>query len=110
MSCNRENVTWQSVDGRWNIGFYEFWDVDTHKEDWDYEWDVEYGSDFHWVSSGHPTPEAARDAWRGANPGGSSIYEYNEQNAEACAHFDKLAQELRGRERERRAAQPRSRW
>lgn len=99
MSCNRENVTWQSADGTWSVGFYEFYSVDTHKEDWDYEWDVEYGSDFHWVSTGHRTEDQARDSWSGANPGGTMIYEHTPANAADCARFDQMACDCRERAR-----------
>ncbi|KQO98820.1 hypothetical protein [Leifsonia sp. Leaf264] len=75
MSFNRENVIWQSPDGTWNRGFYT---ANTHDayddEDYDPEWDVDYEwSSFQWVSTGHPSQEAAHDAWRGSNPGGHNV-------------------------------------
>lgn len=93
MSVNRENVIWKSRDGTWNRGFYDYYPVDTHKDDWDYEWDVEYDySRFNWVSTGHATQEAARDSWHGAKPGCSNIYE--EPSAETDA-LDALAKAFR---------------
>lgn len=92
MSCNRENVSWQSKDGSWNLAFYEFWNVDRDKEDWDYEWDVEYGSDFHWVTTGHASREAAREAWTSANPGGGTVIAYTPESAAQCDALDAQAE------------------
>jgi len=90
MSFNRENVTWQSEDGTWSIGFWEvLWTGE------DPEWDVEYGSRFGWASTGHPTAEAARDAWTGANPGGGGVTPFCEAFAEECRRYDALAAELK---------------
>ena len=68
MSFNRENVTWQAPDGTWSLGFFEVtWTGE------DPEWDVEYGSKFCWVTTGHATEDAAYAAWDGANPGGGDV-------------------------------------
>jgi len=88
MSFNRENVIWQSPDGTWSRGFYEV--VWTDPEG-DPEWDVEYGSDFEWVSTGHPTEEAAHDSWDGSNPGGSWTQTYSPESASECARLDEKA-------------------
>ena len=73
MPVNRENVTWPSEDGTWNIGFFDFWE--TGGEDRDFEWDVEYDWDkFNWCSTGHATREDADAAWTGPNPGGGRFY------------------------------------
>lgn len=75
MSCNRENVVWKGRDGKWNVGHFAFYSVDTDKEDWDYEWDVEYDySEFHWASVGHATEDEAHAAWQGSNPGCSMVH------------------------------------
>lgn len=92
MSFNRKNVVWQSKDGTWNRAFYEFWEVDTDDDGFDPEWDVEYGEDFNWVSTGHPTLEAAEESWNGANPGDWDEYPYSPANAAACDAFDQKAQ------------------
>lgn len=86
MSLNRENVTWPSPDGLWNIGFFEFYQTGE-----DHEWDVEYDYDhFSWCSVGHATREQANDAWHGPNPGGGEVYTTaNEQTA----RYDRLAAE-----------------
>ncbi len=85
MSCNRENITWQSADQKWNIGFYTYYNIgDNSDEDFDYEWDVEYEDDsFWWVSTGHATP---RDAYRAycldnANPGTTTVLQYKGNSA-----------------------------
>ena len=64
-SFNRENVSWQSPNGTWNLGFFEVvWEGDE-----DPEWEVEYDFDhFEWVSTGHDTQNEADDAWDGSNP------------------------------------------
>lgn len=92
MSFNRKNIIWQSKDGTWNRAFYEFWEVDTDDDDFDPEWDVEYGEDFNWVSTGHLTLEAAEESWKGANPGGWDEYPYSPADAAACDEFDQKAQ------------------
>ncbi len=96
MSCNRENVTWQSADGTWNRGFYRCYDVgDTSDPDWDYEWDVDYDFDrFEWVSVGHKTREAAHDSWNGANPGGTIISEFNPKYIKETELYDEMAKKL----------------
>lgn len=88
MSLNRRNVIWQSADGSWNRGFYEFWNTDEDSDDFDPEWDVEYGDDFNWVSTGHATKETADSSWRGANPGCDEEIEFNQRNAAGCAALD----------------------
>lgn len=93
MSCNRENVLWQSKDGTWNRAFYECFDVgDPDDEDWDYEWDVEYGEDFEWLSLGQATKDAAMNAWDGSNPGGWDECAYAGHPAE-CDRYDVKAAE-----------------
>lgn len=89
MSCNRENITWETKDGKWNIGFYAFHEVAPEDdEDFDYEWDVEYDNDTFWfVSTGHATSQQAMDAYcrQHSNPGGgwASSYKGNsKQNKE----------------------------
>lgn len=85
MSLHRENVIWVSRDGKWNRGFYEYYNVNVGGEDWDHEWDVEYIYDsFNWVSTGHATEEAANMAWTGSNPGSAEII------SEASAETDRL--------------------
>jgi hypothetical protein len=70
MSVHRENITWVSRDGTWNRGFYDYYNVNTESDDFDFEWDVEYDySRFNWVSTGHATQEEADAAWDGSNPG-----------------------------------------
>lgn len=100
MSCNRENVTWQSADGTWNMGFYPFYNVgDTSDPDWDYEWDVEYEYDrFGWITQGHRTPESAYEAYTrcNANPGGTMEVEWRGNEAE-CRRYDEMAEDAKRR-------------
>lgn len=92
MSKNRENTTWQSRDGSWNIGFYDYYETGGHgDEDYDDEWDVEYTNDFHWVSTGHATEYDAQAAWRGANPGGGSIIPIDKTEPAANDIYDDKA-------------------
>lgn len=103
MSFHRENVTWPSPDGRWNIGFYDFYETGGDDEDHDPEWDVEYDhSRFNWCSTGHATREEANDAWRGSNPGGGEVYE---TASEQTAKLDQMAADWAAQQ----AATPRSR-
>lgn len=95
MSKNRENVTWQSKDGSWNIGFYDYHEVrGDDDEDYDSEWDVEYTDDFHWVSAGHPSAASAQRAWRGASPGGGEEMSYNEATKDRSETYDDMAAKL----------------
>jgi hypothetical protein len=87
MSFHRENVTWQSENGKWNLGFYEvLWMGE------DEEWDVEYGSGFDSVYIGYPTADAAYRAIWGPNPGGTSVYDYGEGNLSVIKHFQDAAE------------------
>lgn len=96
MSVNRENVTWQSSNGKWNLAFYDFYNVrGDDDEDFDPEWDVEYTDDFNWVSTGHATREAADNSWMGANPGGGTHIEFTPENAKYCAALDAKAAAFR---------------
>ena len=96
MSVNRENLTWQSADGTWNIAFYDFYETgDTSDPDFDYEWDVEYTDDFNFVSMGHGTEEKAYEAYtrNHANPGGTTVYPWA-GNEEHNAALDVKAREF----------------
>ena len=96
MSFNRENIAWQSKSGLWNLGFYTVlkgWDDGS--DDYDPEWDVDYDFErFEWVSTGHPTYQAASDSWDGANPGCTTIVEFTEENTAQCAALDQKAARL----------------
>lgn len=76
MSFNRESITWQAKDGTWSIGFFRATVIGD-----DPEWDVDYDyRTFSWVSTGHPTEEAARDSWNGPNPGCfETVYELTDK-------------------------------
>ncbi|WP_316521087.1 hypothetical protein [Kitasatospora brasiliensis] len=116
MSLHRENVTWQREDGTWSIGFYKFtepWEYGgDDPDDYDHEWDVEYDHGAFWyLSTGHPTWEAAGDEYTKTepNPGGTTIMrwecpEHREEiarlDAIAAEHPARLAAEARAREAE----------
>ena len=93
MSVNREHVVWQSSNGLWNIGFWDFFEVNQDDDNFDYEWDVQYTDEFNFVVRNLATQEMAENAWRGrmANPGGAEIVEYSEANAKLCETYDKRA-------------------
>lgn len=92
MSVNRENITWQSKDKTWNIGFYTCIPGDSYDDDYDSEWDADYDfNSFEWVSTGHSTEREAELAWRGANPGGGSVMNYSTKNAKDIAALDLMA-------------------
>lgn len=104
MSCNRENVIWQSKDGTWSRAFYEFWTVNEDSDDFDSEWDVEYGDNFNWVSVGHPSEDAAERSWKGANPGGWTVVGYSPATASQCDALDAKAKAFRETRRMGRCA------
>ena len=93
MSLNRENVTWQSADGKWNMGFYDYEYVNTESEDFDSEWDVEYNYDmFCCVIKNKLSPEDAYNSYvfNHANPGGTVIYDYTEENMNMIESFEAI--------------------
>lgn len=97
MSTNRENITFQTADGKWNIGFWEFFYINTDSEDFDSEWDVEYNySSFWYASTGHATPEKAYEAYtrNHSNPAGTSILTY-EGNENECDNYAEMVQKLK---------------
>ncbi|MFJ4668861.1 hypothetical protein [Kitasatospora purpeofusca] len=93
MSLNRENVIWQTEQGTWSIGFFEF-EYPDH-EDFDPEWDVEYDrSLFWWVSTGHADPDEAVEAYRAehANPGdASTCIEWSADTGAKIARYEEMA-------------------
>lgn len=99
MSLNRENVTWQTQQGTWSIGFFAFSHPDS--EEYDHEWEVEYDhGSFWWVSTGHADPDAAMNEYRKqeANPGGSTWVHWSEENAAEIARYEEMAATRRAEE------------
>lgn len=94
MSFHRENVTWQSNDGTWSIGFWSFTEQESSwEDDYDNEWDVEYMYDSFWfVSTGHVNTESAWNDYTRyhSNPGSTTIMPYKGNSAE-CKRLDRLA-------------------
>lgn len=94
MSHTRENTTWQSANGTWNIGFYEFHETG-YGEDWDPEWDVEYNDDAFWfASTGHRTTDEAYAAYtrEHPNPGGTTVLEYTAENRDEITRLEAMAE------------------
>ncbi|MBM3105555.1 hypothetical protein IIE18_10430 [Pseudomonas sp. V1] len=87
-------MIWKSKDGTWNRGVYEFWE-DYDDDDFDPEWNVTYGDNFNWVSTGHATAERADASWHGANPGGHTQIEYTPQSAAECDALDEKSRQFR---------------
>ncbi|MFZ3475337.1 hypothetical protein ACODT3_42465 [Streptomyces sp. 4.24] len=96
MSLTRENTTWQSANGTWNIGFYEFQETG-YGEDWDPEWDVEYSDDAFWfASTGHRNPDEAYAAYtrEHPNPGGTTVLAHTAENRDEITRLDAMAKTL----------------
>lgn len=73
--------------GQRNLGHWVFESYITGD---DPEWDVDYNFDaFEWASVGHPTAQAARSAWHGANPGGGMEYDTPSKETD---RYDAMAQ------------------
>lgn len=98
MSFSRENITWPSKNGTWSIGFYETLWVGSEADGYDPEWDVEYGDEFSWCSTGHATEAAAHASWKGVNPGGGIIV--TEYDPEQCDALDAKAERCKAKMRE----------
>lgn len=99
MSRYHQNVIWQSQDGTWSRGFFERIPCGGDCEDETHEWCDDFDdSRFEWVSTGHPTEEAAARSWDGANPGGTdgggSWVTGDEREREWVGHYDDLAAKL----------------
>ena len=83
MSYHHENVTWQSPDGTWNRGFFaeDYLTCGGNEDecgDETHEWCREFDqSRFEWVSTGHPTEDAAWRSWTGSNPGSGEVVAYD---------------------------------
>lgn len=94
MSYYWENVTWQSSDGTWNVGFYERISgpssFDDDDDEYDSEWDDDFTDNFGWVSSGHGSRKSAEKAWTGANPGGSTAISYDQTDPSVMREIEDL--------------------
>lgn len=97
MSFNRENVTFQTSDGKWSIGFWNFYETSSYMdEDFDAEWNVEYTYDGFWfASAGHATPEKAYEAYcrNHANPAGTETVQYK-GNENLCDKYSEYVSTL----------------
>ncbi len=100
MSFNRENVTWQSADGTWNMAFYNVAWVDP---DGDEEWDVEYDySSFQtWAyATGCVSADAAYEKATAhtSNPGGTTVVPYAGNYSE-CERYSQMLRDALARVR-----------
>lgn len=92
MSKNHENVSWQSKDKTWSIGFYNQTRHGNESDGFDPEWDVDYDFEsFEFVSTGHATNEAARNSWHGPNPGTGETVPYTGKDAKEIANYERMA-------------------
>jgi hypothetical protein len=94
MSFNRENVTWQSKDGTWNMAFFRVTWEGREEEGYDPEWDVEYDYtkfDPHNYATRQESPDAAYEQARKntANPGGGWVVS-RQMDTEACDKYDAM--------------------
>jgi hypothetical protein len=102
MSFNRENVTWQSKDGTWNMAFFRTIWVGSEADGFDPEWDVQYDYkefNLYAYAKGRATPE---DAWnvatkRTSNPGGTNLVS-RAMNREACEKYDAMLEAAIGKD------------
>lgn len=94
MSFNWENVIWQSKDRTWSIGLFErISNGDSWDSDYDAEWDDDYDQNkFHFASTGHATPESAKSAWKGTNPGGHTSIPWEKGNFEEIKQYELMAE------------------
>ena len=94
MSFNRENVTWQSKDGTWNMAFFRVTWEGSEADGYDPEWDVEYDYkefNLYAFATKQPTPDSAYEVAtrRTSNPGGTYIVS-RAVNAAECDKYDAM--------------------
>lgn len=89
MSFNRENVIWQSPDGTWNRGFYDFYSTgESDDPDYDSEWGVDYTDQFVRVRTGFRSQAAAEAYQPWGNPGGHTEVPATPENAAVIERLD----------------------
>lgn len=94
MSWNHESVAWQSKDKTWSIGFYPSTFNGNEVDGDDPEWDVDYDYyRFEWVSTGHSTSDAARQAGYNhyGNFGSPDLFPWRKDLASDIANFEEMA-------------------
>jgi hypothetical protein len=96
MSFYHFNLCWQTVSDKWRCGFFERLSRRPFNDDEDYdpEWDDEFGENFEWVSREFDTAEQAMSSAPYPNPGGSNIIK-REGNEKYCGELDELAAKTR---------------
>lgn len=94
MSFNRENITWESADGTWNLAFFQTLWVGREADGFDPEWDVQYDYsefDVYVYATKQATPDAAYEhiLRYTSNPGGTNLVS-RVMNTEACEKYDAM--------------------
>ena len=97
MSFNRENVTWQSKDGTWNMAFFRVSWVGREEEGYDPEWDVEYDYERFDVAIFATRKSSPDEAYqyvtsKTSNPGGGWVVS-RQMNPEQCDKYDAMLDE-----------------
>lgn len=98
MSFTRENVTWQSPDGSWNMAFFRVLWQGNEADGFDPEWDVIYDHDtfatWHYATACISADEAY-DIGKSntSNPGGTWVIPYVGNETE-CQRYDAMLQPI----------------
>lgn len=100
MSFNRENVTWQSKDGTWNMAFFRVTWTGIEADGYDPEWDVEYdfnAFDLYVYATKKDSPDAAYEDVRDrtSNPGGGWVVS-RQMNSDLCDKYDAMLESAKG--------------
>lgn len=85
MSYIPETVIWQSPNGLWNLGVYQYFSA----VDEDATVDETLDS-FQFVSQEHPSIKAAEASWKGVKNGDDFIIEYDMSTKEEINHLEEL--------------------
>lgn len=98
MSFHRENVTWQSKDGTWNMAFFRVVWEGSESDGMDPEWDVIYDHDVFAPWNYATACTSADEAYQvgtanTSNPGGTWVIPYA-HNERECDRYDKMLQPI----------------
>ena len=87
MAYIHETVIWQSPNGSWNIGVYRDFSIVDEDPTVDEALD-----EFMFVTSNHPSVEAAEASWKGVQNDDDFIIEFDETTKEEISHLEELKQ------------------
>lgn len=96
MRLKNGSIIFETSDGRWNVGFWEYYPTNLENPKVDTESDIEYSYDSFWFTSmGHDTPEEAHQASTSMNTSydGGNIIHYI-HNEEECNMYEIYAKQL----------------